>query len=136
MVTKEYVREFIEKQKTAMIASVDEEGFPNVKAMFTPRKIEGNSFYFTTNTSSMRTQQYMKNPKAGIYFYKRGRFSYEGIMLTGIMEVLQEKEIKEEIWSGRPGLLRIEIHCGKRPALLWRGQKRIDDGEFYMGESG
>lgn len=101
MVTKEYVREFIGKQKTAMIASVDEEGFPNVKAMFTPRKIEGNSFYFTTNTSSMRTQQYMKNPKAGIYFYKRGRFSYEGIMLTGIMEVLQEKEIKEEIW--RPG---------------------------------
>lgn len=42
MVTKEYVREFIGKQKTAMIVSVDEEGFPNVKAMFTPRKIEGN----------------------------------------------------------------------------------------------
>ena len=101
MITKEYIHEFIGKQKTAMIASVDEEGFPNVKAMFTPRKAEGNAFYFSTNTSSMRTQQYMKNPKASIYFYKKGRFVYEGIMLTGMMEVLQVEEIKKEIW--RPG---------------------------------
>lgn len=99
VVTKEYIHEFIGKQKTAMIASVDEDGFPNIKAMFTPRKIEGNCFYFTTNTSSMRTQQYLKNPKASIYFYKRGRFSYEGIMLIGMMEVLQNQEIKEEIWQ-------------------------------------
>ena len=97
MITKEYIHEFIGKQKTAMIASVDEEGFPNVKAMFTPRKAEGNAFYFSTNTSSMRTQQYMKNPKASIYFYKKGRFVYEGIMLTGMMEVLQDEEIKKEI---------------------------------------
>ncbi|MCI8357410.1 MAG: pyridoxamine 5'-phosphate oxidase family protein [Lachnospiraceae bacterium] len=100
-ITKEYVQKFISAQKTTMIASVDEDGFPNVKAMFTPRKIEENCFYFTTNTSSMRTRQYMENPKAGIYCYKRGRFSYEGIMLTGTMEVLHNAEIKEEIW--RPG---------------------------------
>ena len=34
-----YIVEFIQKQKVAFIASVDEEGFPNVKAMFAPRKI-------------------------------------------------------------------------------------------------
>ena len=28
----------------------------------------------------------------------RGRFKYEGIMLTGTMEVLQDHEIKQEIW--------------------------------------
>ena len=98
MKTKEQVMEFIQKQKVAFIASVDEDGFPNMKAMFTPRKIDGNSFYFTTNTSSMRSQQYMKNPKASIYFYNKGRFKYEGIMLTGTMEVLQDAEIKKEIW--------------------------------------
>ena len=85
-----YIVEFIQKQKVAFIASVDEEGFPNVKAMFAPRKIEGNSFYFTTNTSSMRSQQFVKNSKACIYFYNKGRFKYEGIMLTGIMEVLHD----------------------------------------------
>lgn len=98
MKTRQHIIEFIQKQKTVFIGSVDEEGFPNMKAMFTPRKIDGNCFYFTTNTSSMRTQQFLKNPKASIYFYHRGRFKYEGIMLTGTMEVLQDDDIKREIW--------------------------------------
>ena len=96
---REHIIKFIEKQKTAFIGSVDEAGFPNMKAMFAPRKIEGNCFYFSTNTSSMRSQQFMKNPKASIYFYRRGRFKYEGIMLTGTMEVLQDNDIKQEIWQ-------------------------------------
>lgn len=96
--TKESMMEFIQKQKVALIASVDEDGFSTIKAMFIPRKIEGNSFYFSTNTSSMRAQQFMKNSKASIYFYNKGRFKYESIMLTGIMEVLQDDEIKREIW--------------------------------------
>lgn len=98
MKTRQHIIEFIQKQKTILIGSVDEEGFPNVKAMFTPRKIEGNCFYFSTNTSSMRTQQFMRNPKASIYCCHRGRFKYEGIMLTGTMEVLQDDAIKREIW--------------------------------------
>ena len=99
MKKREYISEFIKKQKTAFIGSVDEGGFPNIKAMFTPRKIDGNCFYFTANTSSMRSQQFMKNPKASIYFYNRGRFKYEGIMLTGTVEVLQDADIKREIWQ-------------------------------------
>ena len=98
MKTKEQITEFIQKQKVAFIASVDEDGFPNMKAMFVPRKIEDNCFYFTTNTSSMRAQQFMNNPKASIYFYNKGRFRYEGIMLIGTMEVLQDEETKKEIW--------------------------------------
>ena len=99
MITKEHIYDFIQKQKTAFVASIDEDGFPNIKAMLTPRKIDGNAFYFTTNTSSVRTGQFMQNPKASIYFYHRGRFRYEGIMLIGTMEVLQDTKIKEEIWQ-------------------------------------
>lgn len=98
MKTRQHMMEFIQKQKTAFIGSVDEEGYPNLKAMFAPRKIEGDSFYFSTNTSSLRVQQFMKNPKASLYFYNRGRFKYEGIMLIGTMEVLQDEDIKREIW--------------------------------------
>ena len=98
MKTREQIFEFIQAQNVAFVASVDEDGFPNMKAMFVPRKMEGNCFYFTTNTSSMRSQQYMRNPKASIYFYNKGRFKYEGVMLTGTMEVLQDEEIKKEIW--------------------------------------
>ena len=35
------IEKFIRKQKVAFICSVDEEGFPNVKAMLKHRKIEG-----------------------------------------------------------------------------------------------
>lgn len=98
MKTKEQIAEFILKQEAAFIASVDEQGYPNMKAMLLPRKIDGNNFYFSTNTSSMRTQQYLKNPKASIYSYHKGRIKYEGIMLVGTMEVLQDQEIKQEIW--------------------------------------
>ena len=101
MKTREQIIEFIQKRNAAIVASVDEEGFPNIKAMFVPRKIDGACFYFTTNTSSMRSQQFMKNPKASLYFYNKGRFKYEGIMLIGTMEVLQDDEIRKEIW--RPG---------------------------------
>lgn len=96
--TTEKIVEFIRKQKTAFIASVDEDGFPAVKAMLAPRKIDGSRFYFTTNSSSLRVAQYERNPKASIYFYSRGRFKYEGVMLTGTMEVLRDDETKKEIW--------------------------------------
>lgn len=98
MKMKEQILEFIQKQKVAFIASIDSEGFPNMKAMLTARKIEGNCFYFTTNTSSLRVSQYRRNEKASIYFFNRGRFRYEGVMLIGTMEVLEDAKIKQDIW--------------------------------------
>ncbi|MDE6964026.1 MAG: pyridoxamine 5'-phosphate oxidase family protein [Lachnospiraceae bacterium] len=98
MKTRQQIFDFIEKQKTAFVASIDADGFPNIKAMFAPGKIDGDSFYFSTNTSSLRAQQYMENPKASIYFYNRGRFKYEGLMLTGTMEVLQDADSKKALW--------------------------------------
>lgn len=88
----------IDKQGTAYIGSIDKEGFPNMKAMLPPRKREGiHTFYFTTNTSSMRVAQYKENHKACIYFSDK-RF-FRGVMLTGTMEVLEDIASKELIWQ-------------------------------------
>ena len=88
----------IDKQGVAFISSVDEEGFPNTKAMLPPRKREGiNCLYFTTNTSSMRVRQYKGNPKASVYFCDK-RF-FRGVMLKGTMEVLEDSDSKEMIWQ-------------------------------------
>ena len=77
---KKRIADFIKKQNVAFICSVDEDGFPNVKAMLKPRKIDGlRQFYFSTNTSSMRVKQYMKNPNACIYFYHKGLIRYTGV---------------------------------------------------------
>ena len=84
----------------SMVGSMDADGFPNTKAMLPPRKREGmKHFYFTTNTSSMRTGQFLKNPKACVYFFDPGRF--KGVMLRGTMEVFRDRASKEMIW--RPG---------------------------------
>lgn len=91
------VGNMIDKLKTAFIGSVDESGFPNIKAMLQPRKREGiKVFYLTTNTSSMRVAQYQANNHACIYFCD-ARF-FRGVMLTGIMEVLTDSDSKEMIW--------------------------------------
>lgn len=87
----------VERSGKTIIGSVDEEGYPNLKAMLKPREQDGlKVFYFTTNTSSMRVRQYLQNPKASIYFYD-ARF-FRGVMFRGEMEVLQDPETKERIW--------------------------------------
>lgn len=69
------IENFIRKQKVAFICSIDEEGFPNVKAMLKPRKMDGLH-----------------------YFYYKGLIKYVGVMLKGKMEVLTDQETKDMIW--------------------------------------
>ncbi|OOM69948.1 pyridoxamine 5'-phosphate oxidase family protein [Clostridium sp. BL-8] len=88
----------IDKIGVSIISSVDEEGYPNTKAMLPPRKRDGiKYFYFTTNTSSMRVKQYENNFRSCIYFFDK-RF-FRGVMLKGTMEVLKDQESKEMIWN-------------------------------------
>lgn len=92
------VGNMIDKQRVAYIGSIDEEGFPTIKAMLQPRKREGiKTIYLTTNTSSMRVAQYRKNKRACIYFCD-ARF-FRGVMLQGTMEVLTDSASKEMIWE-------------------------------------
>jgi len=88
----------IDKSSVSIISSVDDDGFPNTKAMLPPRKRNGiKEIYLTTNTSSMRVKHYTKNPRACVYFYDN--HSFKGIMLKGKMEVLEDSKSKEMIWK-------------------------------------
>ncbi len=94
---KEFIAQMADKLPIAYISSVDQEGFPWTKAMLKPRKREGiKTFYFTTNTFSIRVAQYKTNPKASIYFCDAKNF--KGMMLRGTMEVLTDAASKEMIW--------------------------------------
>lgn len=51
------IENYIRKQKVAFICSIDEEGFPNVKAMLKPRKMDGlHHFYFSTTPQGITRQ--------------------------------------------------------------------------------
>lgn len=91
------VGHMIDQQKTVFISSVDEDGYPNTKAMLTPRIRDGiKVFYFHTNTSSMRVRQYRNDPRACLYACDK-RF-FRGVMLLGTMEVLEDSHHKELLW--------------------------------------
>lgn len=96
--TKEELYAFIAEQKTAFISSVDADGYPRTRAMLAPRKIDGNDIYFTTNTSSRKVKQFAENGKACVYFYKRGRFKYQGVMIKGNVEICTDQPTKDMIW--------------------------------------
>lgn len=94
------IEKFIDKQKVSFISSIDDENYPNVKAMLKPRKRNGlKEFYFSTNTSSIRVKQYQNNANASIYFYHKGLVKYVGVMLKGKMKVLTDQETKNMIWK-------------------------------------
>lgn len=87
----------VDKQTVAFLGSIDQEGFPNIKAMLQPRNREGiRTFYFSTNTSSMRVAQFKENNRACVYFCDR-RF-FKGVMLKGTIEVLTDPASKEMVW--------------------------------------
>ena len=87
----------VDKQTVAFLGSIDQEGIPNIKAMLQPRNREGiRTFYFSTNTSSMRVAQFKENNRACVYFCDR-RF-FKGVMLKGTIEVLTDPASKEMIW--------------------------------------
>ncbi len=95
---EQVIGNIIDHQNISFIGSIDEDGFPSIKAMLLPRKREGiKTFYFSTNTSSMKIEQFRANSKACIYFYDR-RF-FKGVMFTGTIEVLEDDFHKHMLWQ-------------------------------------
>ena len=80
-----------------ILGSVDENGYPNAKAMMKVEHDGLETFYFSTYTSAIRTIQYMKNPKACIYCFAEKETVF-GLMLKGEMEVLTDAAAKKRFW--------------------------------------
>lgn len=86
----------VENAKVAYVSSVNEHGYPNTKAMLSTKHDSMNTYYFSTNTSSKRVQQFINNPKACIYFCNEDNFM--GLMLVGTIEVTRDRQLRELLW--------------------------------------
>lgn len=95
---KEKIEKLINSATSAIISTIDEDGYPHTRAMLAPRKVEGlKHFYFTTNTSSQKVKQLQHNSKSCIYFYNQA--SYVGVMLIGTAVALEDEASKKMIWQ-------------------------------------
>jgi general stress protein 26 len=74
----------------------------------------------------MRIKQYRNNPKACIYFYDK-RF-FRGVMLKGTMEVVDDNEIKKEIWKDD---FSIYYQCGMDGGDFIILKFTAEEGRFY-----
>ena len=95
---EQFVADLFEGQNLSFIGSVDEKGFPSIRAMLRPRKREGiKTIYFSTNTPTNKVRHFRNNPKACVYFCNPATF--QGALLIGTMEVLEAQEYKDALWK-------------------------------------
>lgn len=88
---------FPDEAGLSFVGSVDDGGFPQVKAMLAPRGRAGlRVFRFSTNASSMRVAQFRRNGAACLYFCDPRTF--RGLLLTGTMEVLEDAASRHRVW--------------------------------------
>ncbi len=91
------IEDLVDRQEVCFLSFVDGSGFPTTRAMLNPRKRQGiKEFYLTTNSNSQKVQAFLNNSKAGLYFYDRA--TYRGVAFIGMVEVLHDQAIKDEIW--------------------------------------
>ncbi|MBR6556379.1 MAG: pyridoxamine 5'-phosphate oxidase family protein [Clostridia bacterium] len=93
---KERITDLVDEAKVAYVSSVDEKGYPMTKAMLSLQRDGLFTHYFSTHCSNRRTQQFLKNSKACIYFCKED--SFEGLMLNGNIEVMTDRDHKAMLW--------------------------------------
>lgn len=96
---KKEIRALRENAQVAYIGSVNEAGFPQIKGMLVVEHESIKTHYFSTNTSSKRVGQFLKNEKACVYYVDDTKDKYKGALFTGKMEVCTDRETKARLWS-------------------------------------
>ena len=93
---KQQIKDLIETSEVSYLGSVDENGYPNIKAMM---KIQNDGLfthYYSTFLYAQRTKQYQNNQKACIYMSTVN--DPKGLMLVGEMKVLDDPFSKKLFW--------------------------------------
>ncbi|HYH02758.1 MAG TPA: pyridoxamine 5'-phosphate oxidase family protein [Bacillota bacterium] len=88
--------QILERSQLCLVGSNNGQGYPQIKAMFKLTHEGLTRVWFSTNTASERVTQFLRDPKAAVYFYDEQYF--KGLLLTGEMQVLQDSATKTRFW--------------------------------------
>ncbi len=94
---KAAIRTLREQSGEAYVGSVNESGFPQIKAMFVPPHGDLRTHYFSTNVSSIRTGQFLANPRACVYYCDAA--GIRGALFTGTMAVCTDPGHRAVLWN-------------------------------------
>ena len=89
--------ELVNNSEKCLLGTIDENGYPNIKAMFNAKNNGMNEIWFSTNTSSIRTQQVKNNEQSCVYFVDMENFI--GVLLIGKIIATRDKDLREMLWE-------------------------------------
>lgn len=93
---KREIRKLRREAGIAYIASVNAEGYPQIKAMLVPEHESLRIHYFSTNLGSKRAGQFRADPRASVYYCDEA--ARKGALFTGKIEVCTDRETKALLW--------------------------------------
>ena len=87
--------------KVCTVASVSEKGYPRICVLMPLKTIGIKEFWFSTSTSGTKIRHFKHNCKSGVTFYDGG----DSVTLTGEMEIVTDKSVKNDLWEKFSGFL-------------------------------
>ena len=88
--------DLVNNSTIAMLGTNGDDGYPNIKAMIKVENEGLKTIWFSTNTSSRRVAQVLRDHKTCVYFVDMNK--WKGLMLVGTVEVLQDAESRQRLW--------------------------------------
>ena len=120
----------VESSKICLLGTNGGDGFPNIKAMLNLKHEGLKKVWFSTNTSSRRVQQILKDGRACVYYVDEKNF--KGLMLTGTIEVCQDLESRKLLWTeGAEVYYPLGVEDPDYSVLCFSAQR----GNYYHGLS-
>jgi pyridoxamine 5'-phosphate oxidase len=125
---KEKSLELIKNSKTCVVATLDENSYPNMRAMLNLEHVGLKIVWLSTNLPSKKVKQIAQNEKGGVYFFNEA--SFQGLRLIGDFKIRQDQEAREKLWQ--PGFERYYPQGVNDPDYCVL-ELRVKNGNYYEG---
>ncbi len=90
-------RSLVKRSTIALVGTIGNDSFPNIKAMINAKYNDLKEIWFSTNTSSKRVNQLKINDKSCVYFVDFE--TWEGLMLVGRIKIKRDSESRKMLWN-------------------------------------
>lgn len=87
--------EVLARCEEVTIASVNAEGFPRPVPMAIMKAIGCNEIWMSTGADSVKTIEFLANPKAGLCYSSNG----DSVAFRGTVEIVTDDEARKEMWK-------------------------------------
>lgn len=77
------------------VASVSEKGYPRICVLMPLKTVGIKEFWFSTGANGTKVSHFKNNEKSGVTFFHGG----DSVTLTGKMEIVTEKAVKDGLWE-------------------------------------